>query len=76
RLVGIFRQRLIALGHEVEWPPSPDLTPMGFFPFGYLKIKVYRTPLPRKLEELRQTIAHQCALLRQENFIQNCFRAM
>ena len=31
---------------EVEWPPhSPDLTPCGLFLRGFLKSKVFGTPL-------------------------------
>ena len=41
RLNGVFgNDRVIGLGHNVEWPPrSPDLTPCDFFLWGYLKGK-------------------------------------
>jgi hypothetical protein len=44
------------------WPPrSPDLTPMDFFFWGYLKSKVYTdTPFP-DLDSLRQRIVDECA---------------
>ena len=33
-----FEDRVVALHHPVEWPPrSPDLTPLHFFLWGYLK---------------------------------------
>jgi hypothetical protein len=41
----------------IPWPPrSPDLTPCDFFFWGYVKDKVYVSPLPRDLPELRQRI--------------------
>ena len=46
RLRELFGQHVIALYHNVEWPPrSPDLTPCDFFLWGYLKSKVYTSPL-------------------------------
>ena len=72
----IFRQNTFVLGHNVEWPPrSPDLTPMDFFLWGYLKSKVYITP-PQNLVELRERINRECNLLAQQNFIQSSFNAM
>ena len=46
RLNEVFGEnRVIALQHNVEWPPrSPDLTPCDFFLWGYLKNKVFTTP--------------------------------
>ena len=41
-----------------EWPPrSPDLNPLDFFYWGYLKSKVYINR-PENLEELRQSIGY------------------
>ena len=40
----------------VEWPPrSPDLNPLDFFLWGYLKSIVY-TPLPPNLDDLQHNI--------------------
>jgi len=37
-----FEGRVVALHHEIEWPPrSPDLTPLDFFLWGYLKQNVF-----------------------------------
>lgn len=37
--------RWIGRGGPVPWPPrSPDLTPLDFFLWGYMKIEVYKTP--------------------------------
>ena len=42
RLDVLFRNYVVGLGHAREWPRrSPDLTPLGFFLWGYLKSKVY-----------------------------------
>ncbi|KYM95731.1 hypothetical protein ALC62_13638 [Cyphomyrmex costatus] len=39
-----------------EWPPrSPDLTPMDFFAWGYIRDQVYQT-LPRSREDLIEKI--------------------
>lgn len=40
-----FHRRWIGIGSQTqEWPPrSPDLTPMDFFLWGYVKEKVYAT---------------------------------
>ena len=45
RLRQLFGERVVALNHAVEWPPrSPDLTPLDFFLWGYIKSEVYTTP--------------------------------
>ena len=76
RLIELFRRNVISLGHDIEWPArSPDLTPLDFFLWGYLKGKVYMTP-PNNLEELRIRIERACASLRQTNFLQNSIREM
>ena len=44
----------------VDWPArSPDLTPCDFFLWGYIKEKVYATPVS-SLEELRNRIKDVC----------------
>ena len=44
----------------IEWAPrSPDLTPLDFFLWGYLKQKVYMTPI-KDLAELRLKITEHC----------------
>jgi DDE superfamily endonuclease len=49
-----------------SWPPySPDLTPLDFFLWGYVKSKVYRT-LPANLEELKERISRVFAEIPQE----------
>ncbi|GBN62021.1 hypothetical protein AVEN_64186-1 [Araneus ventricosus] len=52
---------IIGYGGCVEWPPrSPDLNPLDFFLWGYIKQRVYATP-PPTLQELRSRITDACA---------------
>ena len=38
----------------MKWPPrSPDLTPLDFYFWGYVKGKVYVPPLPQTIDELK-----------------------
>ena len=64
RLRDLFGNRVIALNHVIEWPPrSPDLTPLDFFLWGYLKARVYTTP-PANLNDLQQKIIREVNILR------------
>ena len=52
-----FPGRWIGRGGPTSWPPrSPDLTPLDFFLWGFLKDQVYVPPLPANLAELRNRI--------------------
>lgn len=54
-----FPSRWIGPGGTKEWPPrSPDLTPLDFFLWGYLKDKVYGTN-SRTVEELKIRIKEE-----------------
>ena len=45
RLAQVFGNRVVALYHDVEWPPrSVDLTPFDLFLWSYLKSRVFATP--------------------------------
>lgn len=56
----VFPGRWIGRRGPIEWPPrSPDLTPMDYFLWGYLKSKVYRTK-PDNVEVLKIRIRHEC----------------
>ena len=60
-----FQGRVISRRHRRgrNWPPrSPDLSPLDFFLWGYLKSKVYN-PRPATLDPLEQNIRAQAALL-------------
>ncbi|GBO01718.1 hypothetical protein AVEN_3636-1 [Araneus ventricosus] len=51
----------IGYGGFQEWPSrSPDLTPMDFFLWGYLRKQVYATP-PPTLQDLQRRITDACA---------------
>ena len=64
RLRELFGQHVIALYHNMEWPPrSPDLTPCDFFLWGYLKSKVYISP-PVDLTDLQNRISNKVDALR------------
>lgn len=53
----------ISRGGNINWPPrSPDLTPMDFFLWGYLKSKVYVNK-PTSLAQLRENIRHEMAAI-------------
>lgn len=55
-----FGQQIIGYGGSVEWPPrSPDLTPLDFFLWGYIKDQVYATP-HTSLLDLRRRITDAC----------------
>ena len=49
-----------------EWPPrSPDLSPLDFCLWGYLKSKVY-SPRPATLNELQAIIVREVAQIDEE----------
>lgn len=54
-----FPQRVISRFGDVPWPPrSPDLSPLDFFLWGYLKGKVY-IDKPNTLQELKLKIIQE-----------------
>jgi hypothetical protein len=58
-----FPDRWIGRRGPTEWPPrSPDLTPLDFFLWGWLKSKVYKIQ-PTTLHDLREEIIRCCRLL-------------
>lgn len=55
----LFPQQVISLRGNIEWPPrSPDLSPLDFFLWGYLKDKVYINN-PGTLDELKKNISEE-----------------
>lgn len=76
-LAEFFGRRVIALYHDIEWPPrSPDLTPCDFFLWGYIKSKVYVTP-PQSIEDLIQRIRTAFENLKEnEDLIRRAMRNM
>ncbi len=66
RLDVVFPQRWLGRGGPVPWPArSPDLTPLDFFLWGYVKDMVYVTPVP-SLEDLKDRITTACASITAE----------
>lgn len=61
----VFRLRWIGRRGTVEWPArSPDLSPLDYFVWGYLKDNVYKTK-PQNVNELRQRILQECQAIPQ-----------
>lgn len=57
----VYINRWIGRRGVIEWPArSPDLTPMDFFLWGYLKSKVYYTE-PSTVDVLKHRIRNVCA---------------
>jgi hypothetical protein len=51
-----FPGRWVGRDGQIPWPPrSPDITPLNFFLFGYVKDIVYKTPVT-SLDELKLRI--------------------
>ncbi|GBN15366.1 hypothetical protein AVEN_244276-1 [Araneus ventricosus] len=60
---GGIREQMVGNGGFQEWPPrSPDLTPMDFFLWRYVKQHVYATP-PPTLQDLQRRITDACAIM-------------
>ena len=57
-----FPGRVVGKGADVTWPPSsPDLTPLDFYLWGFVKEKVAQSS-PKTVEELKraiETVVHQ-----------------
>ena len=63
-----YPNRWIGRRGAIEWPPrSPDLTPLDFFLWGYLKSKVYETQ-PNNIEILKEKIREECRLISADTF--------
>lgn len=64
----VFPNRWIGRLGPISWPPrSPDLTPLDFFLWGFLKDKVFRTA-PANLQEMQDRILENCLIPDQEMF--------
>ena len=70
-----FGNRVIGVGHGVEWPPrSPDLTACVFFLWGYLKGLIYKKP-PTGLDDLRNRIIRSVNNLKENpQIVRNAMR--
>jgi hypothetical protein len=71
----VFKGRVISQGCPIPWPPrSPDLNPLDFWFWGYLKHAVFSTPSSR-IGELRFKIAQECFKITPE-MCKKAFQAM
>lgn len=59
-LDNFFPNKWIGRSGPIKWPPrSPDLTPLDFFLWGFLKDRVFRTS-PSSVEEMKERIVANC----------------
>ena len=59
----VFPNRWIGRRGAIEWPArSPDLTPLDYFLWGYLKSKIY-VNRPQNIEQLKDRIREEIALI-------------
>ena len=66
RLDEEFPGRWIGRGAPISWPPrSPDITPLDFFLWGYVKDRVYATQVA-KINQLRERIENVIATVTPE----------
>ena len=57
----VFPDGWIGRGGPTSWPPrSPDVTPLDFFLWGYVKTKVFTEEIA-DIEELKTRITHAVA---------------
>lgn len=72
-----FPGRWIGRRGFIEWPArSPDLTPLDFFLWGYIKSKVY-VNRPQNLQDLKDRIRHEMSLITPQvirNVLDECVR--
>ena len=64
----VFGTRMLALKslRGVSWAPhSPDLNPLDYFVWGYLKSLVYK-PMPKDLSTLKERVKTECNRLSNE----------
>lgn len=62
-----FCNNVIATNTSIRWPArSPDLSPLDFFLWGYLKDRIYSNPID-SVENLRERIILECAAITADN---------
>jgi hypothetical protein len=60
-------ERVISRGCAHPWPPrSPDINPLDYWFWGWLKAKVYHNNKPQTLQQLREKIVNICDDMVQE----------
>lgn len=64
----VFPNRWIGRLGPIAWPPrSPDLTPLDYFLWGFLKDRVFRT-IPETLQEMEDRIVENCLIPDEDMF--------
>ena len=77
RLQELFPNRVVGMGHAIEWPArSPDLTPLDFFLWGHIQHIVYEPGPPASLQELRDRITAAFASVRRTRMVRHAVAAM
>ena len=72
-LYATFRNRWIGRDGPTPWPPrSPDITHLDFFLWGYVKDKVFSTPVP-DITNLKARITYAFATIT-EHMLENTWR--
>ena len=67
-----FNGRWIGRGGPISWAPrSPDLTPLDFFLWGYIKAKVYKTKV-NDIADLKERIEQESKAIKNET-LENVF---
>lgn len=61
---------------QIQWPArSPDLTPLDFFLWPYLKERVYVTP-PNDIEDLKNRIREECRQIPEAVLLRSCLEGV
>jgi len=69
-----FRKRWIGRDGPTLWPPrSSDITPLDFFLWGYVKDKVFSTPVPG-ITNLKARITDAFGTKKAEDMLENTWR--
>lgn len=77
RLQTLFPNRVVGLGHGVEWPPrSPDLSPLDFCLWGEVKSRVYNNGPPQTIQQLRNRITEAFRAIKRTRIVRRAVAAM
>ena len=72
----LFGNRMVSLEQKHKWPPPfPDLTPLNFFLWGYIKGDVFKTS-PANIDELRERFANEFVAFRRTRTAKRAIRDM
>ena len=72
----LFGNRMVSLEQKHKWPPRfPDLTPLNFSLWGYIKGHVFKT-FPANIDELRERFANEFVAFRRTRTARRAIRDM